>query len=178
MSKFEDILLKYHKLNETSEKGGAVFFGADWLSEIPIAELAQGSEESTAVYNRSISGLSIKDAEKAVEECICRLNPCKVFISIGENDITSPDFSASEFAEKYEWLLYSINSKCNCSLYIMSLSNDKSGAVNEMLKKLSEKHGCGYIDVNDCKMSFPKFFSKIRFFLRNRPITFYEAMNI
>lgn len=130
------------------------------------------------MYNRSLKGLLLDDAEQVLEDCVCTLLPDKVFINIGENDIKSVNFNGDDFEEKYEWLLYAIHSKCNCEIYILSVMNDKQNSVNKILKKLAEKYECEYIDINSCQASALKIFSKIRFLLRTHSITFCEALTI
>ena len=178
MTDYINSLNKYKILNETAEKNADVFFGADWLYDIPIAELTRDNGIDTTVYNRSLKGLTIKDTDKIIETCIYAIHPAKVFINIGENDITDKNFNAEEFVEKYEWLLYTIHSKCDCSIFILSVVSDRSGIVNEKLKALAEKYGCEYIDIQACRTSLVKFISKLRFFLRRHPITFCEAMRV
>lgn len=179
MNNYDEILNNYKKLNEKAIKGSSVvLFGADWLSKVPISEISRDSGMDTVIYNRSIKGLSLKDSEKVAEICITQLNPSKVFINLGENDMTEAGFVKEEFAEKFEWLLYVIHSCCNCDIYILSIVNDIKGEANDILQNISQKYGCEYIDIRECKTSFINFFNKIRFFLRTHPITFCEAMNI
>ena len=173
MHKYAETLEKYSLLNKTAEKNAPVFFGADWLYDIPVAELMRDSGSDCAVYNRSLKGLMLADAEAVIDTCICELSPSKVFVNLGENDSAS-----NEFAEKFEWLLYTINAKCGCDIYIISTVNDKTGGMNEILKNTAEKYGCEYIDIREYKDSFPKIFSRLRFFLRSHPITFCEAMSL
>ncbi|MBQ8526544.1 MAG: hypothetical protein IJ460_07510 [Clostridia bacterium] len=175
MTEYTEILNNYKTINSSAEKNAVVFFGADWLSGIPVAELARDAGIDAPVYNRSLSGLTLGEAEQAADTCVCSLQPDKVFINIGENDICE-GFDKKEFAEKYEWLLYTLHSKCCCKIYILSIVNDKFGAANGMLRAIAEKYGCEYVDIQDCRTSFRSFFSKVRFFLRKHPISFYEAM--
>lgn len=178
MTKYADIINNYKHLNITAKKNATVFFGADWLNEIPIAELIRDNYVDSVVYNRSLKGLTLDDAEQIITECVCDLNPDKVFINIGENDIIKADFDIKKFTEKYEWLLYTIHSKCNCKIYILSVIRDNQNLINSSLKNIAEKYICEYIDLRTCEKSVLKFFSKIRFFLRSKPITFYEAINV
>lgn len=173
-----NITEKYKYWNKSALKGGIVFFGADWLSNIPIAEFAKDWGIDIAVHNRSIKGLLLKDAEKVLECCVCDLAPEKVFINIGENDIKYSAFNANEFREQYEWMLYNIHSKCTAKIYILSIIGDRYKNANHILKQLAEKYGCEYIDIQNCSDSPDKFFSKIRFYLRCSSITFYEAMTM
>lgn len=178
MKNYAKMLENYKILNKSAQKNATVFFGADWLSEIPVAELAHDNGMDTAVYNRSLKGLRIEEAEQVLDECIYGLNPDKVFINIGENDIKSFDFDIDVFSEKYEWLLYDIHSKCGCAIYILSVTSDRGNSVNHILEKISEKYGCKYIDIQKYKVSFFSFFSAIRMFIRKGQITFCEAFRI
>ena len=178
MSKYDEALNKYKELNKSAQGGGAVFFGADWIADFPIYELAKSNLLDTDIYNRSLKGLTIDLAEKVIDTCVYSLSPEKVFISIGENDILQEDFNCNDFSEKFEWLLYAIHSKCNCTIYILSVVNEKPDVINKALKSIAEKYNCEYIDVQSYKDSFSKFFSKLCFFLRKRPVSFLEAMTL
>lgn len=173
-----EIVDKYKKLNLLIKNGGTVFFGADWLYNIPLSEIAESYGADMPIYNRSVKGLKMKDCEKVIDTCVCDINPDKVFINIGENDVTDENFNAGEFFDKYEWLLYTIHSKCKCDIYILSVVTDKNTRVNSRLEELAKKHGCEYIDIQCCGQPVLNFFPKMRFFLRREPITFSEAMSM
>lgn len=177
MKSYEKDLVGYEAVNKAAKNSGAVFFGCDRLYGIPVSELAEDYELNMPVYNRSVRGLSIDDAADVLDTCIYELSPDKIFVNIGENDVVRDGFNIDSFMEKYEWLLYTIYSNCHCSIYIMPIFADKSGEINERLKKMSLKYGCGYIDVK-AVVSPIDFFLKIKRFLRERPIGFYEAMTI
>lgn len=176
MKQYMQKLEEYKTLNNVAERKSSVFFGADWLSSIPMTELAESI--GMPIYNRSLKGLRIEDAESVLEICVSSLDPGKVFISLGENDIAENDFDEDSFCEKYEWLLYTIHSKCSCEIYILSIPNDKASGVNIRLRRIAEKYGCEFIDVQNCRNSFMKFFSMVRYFLRSHPISFCEAMSM
>lgn len=177
MNKYAEVLRNYQSLNKGAKEKATVFFGADWLNKIPVTELAQdyGIE---SVYNRSLNGLTLDDAELVLETCVFDLQPDKVFINLGENEPDGLSFDAVEFEEKFEWLLYTIHSKCNCRIYILSVVDNRSRIVNELLKQISEKYECEYIDISNCRTSILNFFTKIRFFLRSKPINFCEAFGL
>lgn len=178
MKDFRETLENFRELNRKAKKGGIVFFGTDWLADMPIGEIARENGLETAVYNRSVSGAYLKDGEGCIDVCVTDLKPCKVFINMGENDVKSENFNEDEFLEKYEWLLYTINARCKCDIYVLSLFNDQNGILNRKLKSLAENYGCEYIDISMCEKSHLSFFSRIRFFMRTRPITFFEAMTM
>lgn len=168
---------QYKLLNEGAEQNGVVFWGADWLSDIPLAELAQDNGLETPLHNRSVRGLTLGDADALLDTCVYSLHPEKVFLNIGENELKNPTFDEKGFAEKYEWLLYSIHTKCRCALYILSVVQDTTGTVNRILQRLAEKYNCEYIDVLSCRSSYPKLFARLRFFLRKYPMTLSDIMN-
>lgn len=178
MKDIKQILNDFKELNKRAKTGGIVFFGTDWLAKVPICEIARDDGLEVAVYNRSMNGILLKDSENCIDACISDLKPCKVFINMGENDVKSENFNEDEFFEKYEWLLYTINAKCKCNIYVLSLFNDKNGILNKKLKILAENYGCEYIDISMCEESHLSFFSRIRFFMRTHPITFFEAMTM
>lgn len=178
MTRFAETLNRYKELNESVQLNSTVFFGADWLCNIPLLELSQTKGLETVIYNRSIKGLKMSDAENAIETCVCNLHPTKLFVNIGENDIMDKNFCAEKFIEKYEWLLYTLHLKCNCAIYVLSVTNDKYNVINWQIKDLAMRHGYEYVDLETCKTSPLDFFHKIRFFLRTRPLSFLEAMTI
>ncbi|MGN0478986.1 MAG: hypothetical protein ACI4GO_06100 [Hominenteromicrobium sp.] len=171
-------LNQYNLLNKAAEQNGVVFWGADWMSDVPFAELARDNGIKTALHNRSLRGLTLRDADTMLDACICSLHPQKVFLNIGENELKDPEFDEKSFTDKYEWLLYSIHTRCRCTLYILSVVQDTTGCINRILQRLAEKYNCEYIDIRSCRSSYPKLFAKLRFFLRTYPMTFADIMNV
>ena len=58
----ESEIKKYQRLNELAEQNGIVIFGGNTDKELPLCELRQSYNIEQKMYNRSISGLSVKDA--------------------------------------------------------------------------------------------------------------------
>ncbi len=178
MTYYSEAVEQYKKLNFVARSSSAVFWGTDWLYDTPLTELTESSAVECVVYNRSIKGLKIKDCEKVIDACVFDINPDKLFISIGENDIKAEGFDEREFGEKYEWLLYTIHTRCNCNIYILPVKPDVNTTINDTLKNIAERHGCQYIELNGCGSSCLKLFSRIRRFLRRDFLTFTEAMTM
>ena len=177
MKNFEEIK-KYEDLNNISKKGGAVFFGGSYLSTIPICELVRDWGLDMPVHNRSIKGLTIDEAQNALNTCIFSLKPQKVFLNIGDCDILNKT-KTDDFIAKYEWLLYTLHINCKCRIYVLSVvsTSPRTNEINSRLKQLCETHKCEFIDMNE--LNEPrKFFDKIRFYMRSYPITFSEAMSV
>lgn len=177
MIKYENELKNYASLNKNIKEGGAVFFGCDSLYSVPVSEITQDMNLNISTYNRSIKGLVIADAESVADECIYRLNPSKLFVNIGENDISDAEFNMESFIEKYEWFLYNVHSKCKCSIYIISVSGKGADDVNTRLRELACHCRCEFLEVSDGGTPV-NFIRKTKCFLRNGYITFPDAMAV
>ena len=158
------------------KKGQYVFWGSTSLSNVDLSEFL-GEIDDKKIYNCSVNGLKINQAEKYLETILEDLDPAKLFVNIGEEDITDKDFNLESFIEKYEWMLFQINSKCkNCSLFIISIFDNSiiGKKVNIALEKLALETGCKFINLN--KNSLWDSVCILRMHLRTFPIKFVEAM--
>ncbi len=178
-NKFAELDL-YKGLNKIAKSNCTVLFGTDRFKNIPVSELSAGFEMDIPIYNRSLKNANIDECENALKECIYELNPCKIFLNIGEVDIEAVDFNFESFITKYEWLLYSVHSNCKGKIYIVSVlsSNPKSVLLNKRLEEISDNSGCCFIDISSVENStFPeiKIFDILKTFIRNREITMTEA---
>lgn len=158
---------KYSFLNKLVKRNGIVLLGSTSLDEPAVNELLQGFPMSQHVYNRSISGLTIADAEKYLEQCVYELFPSRVIINLGEEDLKYCD-SVTQLIEQYRWLLYKIHvSMPKCQLVVTTVSG-KEGLCenfNEELKKLAEEFGCTFYRIPEVltKEEFvPTFLSTIK----------------
>lgn len=85
-----DVLEKvnlYRAINDITLKGEVVIFGADFMADFPFYELSQKYLFSTALYNRSLHGLTLALADRYLKECVLDIHPNKVFFALGENDL-------------------------------------------------------------------------------------------
>lgn len=175
-------MIDYKQINSVAKHAGIVFLGSSYLGSIPICELAQDFEIELPVYNRSIDGLTIDKVCDKLESCVLELNPSKVFISIGDEDVKNAEIDIKAFMEKYQWMLYSLHSRSKAKIYIVSILSDEPVAmtINDKLKKLAKETGCEYIDAaSTVKAEKPslRLFDVLRFYMRSRPITFSAAMS-
>lgn len=172
---------KYIEMNKFSKNGGIVFFGSDYFSSLAFGELAQSFNLNESIYNRSVPETKIDEICNMVDVCVTDLKPRKVFVNLGDFDIrTSTDID--EFIEKYEWILYTINTETKADICVVSILSDSREAknINQQLKKLAAEHGCKYIDITSALNTDNKnlyVFDIIKAFARTHPITFDEAMN-
>ena len=102
----------FHAQNQWVRAGGVVLFGADFFAALPVAELNSYFQVESAVYNRSVPGLSVFEAEQLLDVCVLELHPSKVFVNLGERDVTAASLETVEAAAaQLEWLLYQIHSR-------------------------------------------------------------------
>lgn len=177
MAVLEAELTRFNHLNSISEAHGAVFFGSDCFAELPVGELARDFNIDLPVYNRSIEGLLIGEAEAALADCVYRLNPAKIFINLGDADLRQPDFSVEKFLSAYEWLLYTLHNRSEGRIYVVSVASDHPAAarVNEGIRRIAQETGCTYIDISAAARSEKReirIFDLIKHYLREHPISF------
>lgn len=172
----------YSQINKLLNPNGVVFFGSNFFNTIPVYELAKSLGIEENVYNRSIDSLNIITAIDSLNACVFELSPNKIFINIGENDITKKNFDIDDFIQKYEWMLYVIARKTNAKIFVTSIVSDLDvvNQVNLKLKALSVEHGCKFVDlsylVNKDDANI-KAFELMKIYIRNHPLTFDEIMS-
>ncbi|MCM1544720.1 MAG: hypothetical protein NC110_05405 [Ruminococcus sp.] len=173
----------YQQINQVAKPNGIVFLGSSYLHELPLCELAQDFETDLPVHNRSIDGMTIENVCDNLESCVVELDPSKVFISIGDEDVKNPELNVEKFIEKYQWLLYTLHNRSKAKIYIVSVLSPLPAAslINEKLKKLARETGCQYIDAAQAiraEKPMLRLFDILRIYMRNHPITFREAMRV
>ena len=171
----EEKLERYRVLNRNVRKGEILFTGSSLMEQFPINELLMTNGMRQVVYNRGIGGFTTSDMLSHMEEMVFGTEPSKIFINIGTNDISdaSRSFEAvlESMLENYERILTQIKERLpETEVYMMAYypvnETDKvpetewAGAMfvnrnnrnlpiaNEAVKKLAEKMGYHYIDVN------------------------------
>ncbi len=159
---------RYREENKTVKYGQTVFAGSSLMEMFPINKLLVEHNDSMVIYNRGIGGFISRELLEAVDVCITDLKPSKVFINIGTNDLSDSRIPISELMENYDRIITEIESKLpKAVVYLMAYypvnydaaaenmkeclkirSNEKIRTANAEVKKLAEKHGQRYIDIN------------------------------
>ncbi|WNS44062.1 GDSL-type esterase/lipase family protein [Paenibacillus sp. MMS20-IR301] len=167
---------KYSILNSLAVKGQTVMAGSSLMEFFPVNELQQSLARQTVIYNRGIAGYVTRELLSTMEECIFELEPSKLFINIGTNDIASADgeYQPLRLLENYNEILTRIGARLpGCKVYVMAYypvnaKADFSGidqamkagmfstrtnaallAANAEVEKLAERHGYPFINVNE-----------------------------
>ena len=168
------------KINEISMKGEIVVFGSTYMANFPLYELANRCTFENAVYNRSIEGLTVDEALEIVDDCVISIRPCKIFLSLGEEDENEQDAMS-----QYTSLVAHIRSHLPEShLYLIGLTGSGKHVekFNESIKSLCDNKKIKYIDF----VSKPIFetalyrarFKQLSCFFHSKSLTSGEAFAI
>lgn len=151
------ITANYQKLNSIAEKNSVIVLGGTEDSMIPVAEISQSFEFAFKLYNRSVPGLSIKEAVKAFEMNISKIQPEGLIIHLGQEDEDFFKKSPDEFDNAYMNLIAAakkVNPKIR--LILVSLFNDENNLVineiNRHIKAIADSEECAFLDTDNAKI--------------------------
>lgn len=166
-----DKLERYRVLNQDVKKGEILFVGSSLMEQFPINELLMTAGIDRVVYNRGIGGFTTDDMLEHMEEMVFAVEPSKIFINIGTNDIGSPEYRLGKLQENYEKIIRQIQEKLpGAEIYMMAYypvnetdkmpdenmrkimfatrTNENIRIANEAVKSLADKLGCQFINVS------------------------------
>ena len=125
-------------LNKLVKKGEIVFTGSSLCELFPINEMLQNVEPRIRVYNRGIGGDVTDGLLERMDESIFDLEPKKVFINIGTNDISRPEYKRERLMSQYRKILMQIQARLpETKIYVMSyypVNRELPGADPEAVK--------------------------------------------
>ena len=149
----------YCLLNKFAEKNKIVFIGDSLTDFYPVQEFFP----TVHIYNRGVVGNTTKDLEKRLDN-ILELEPAKLFMQIGINDIKGRIPTPNQLAQRilkiaaafsdsntkiYLISLYPVNKTRPFRLLWRRIKNDYIQAVNLSLEKACERLGYIYVNVHD-----------------------------
>ena len=157
----------YRELNAVAVKGQTVCAGSSLMENFPINELLMDMGSPKKVYNRGIGALTIEQYDEFLDVCVLDLEPSKLFINIGSNDLNLGGDTIGNLIIKYRALIQRIQKALpDCAINMMAFypcRDDDSAPqmpgrvartmanvnlANEQVKALAAELGCTYIDVN------------------------------
>ena len=164
----------FHMLNKVAKKGAVLFTGSSLMEQFPISELAAGAGIPGPIYNRGIGGTTTDDFLREIEAVLLELEPGKVFINIGTNDMTKNVYGdgwMDHLEANYEKILQTAKMRIpEAEIYCMAYyptnlhlpdqepwaldmlrerTKENIAECNRRVQALAEKYGYHYIDVND-----------------------------
>lgn len=164
---------RYRMLNERAEKGQIVFAGSSLMEYFPIAEMELAAPSELLIYNRGVGASTTDDLQKWLDTCILDLEPTKLFVNIGSNDIGSPAYSLASLTTNYSAILESVRSALpECDVHVLAYypvnpdddfgldvamkqtmfatrTNEAIAAANIAVEQVALQCGCRYIDVSE-----------------------------
>lgn len=164
---FREKTARYRSLNTLCEKGQILFTGSSLMEAFPIVELAQGCGCGYKIYNRGIGGYTTTHFLDTIDVVLLDLAPSKIFINIGTNDISAPDYELKGLVQRYKTILDTIRSKLPLSqTYVMAYypmnpncgtmesfrgrTNARLQEANAAIEELVKSYkNCLFIDAND-----------------------------
>ena len=154
-------LNRYKELNELAKPSGIVIFGGEEDVTLPLGELRQAFGIEENMYNRSVAGLSVKNAIEVYKEYVAPLVPETVILHIGAADVEYFTENASAFDENYRaFIAYIKAQNKKCRIAVVSFKNDAGNAqikeLNKHLKYIAESERCEYGDVTSKQVWNPK----------------------
>lgn len=165
----EQMVRDFHVWNQAAKKGQTVFAGSSLMEMFPVETwVKELGPDAPVVYNRGVGGYRTTDMLPILDACIFELEPKKIFINIGTNDLSDADQPLEAVMERYDRIITMIEEKLpEAVIYMMAYypinyeaaveelkpnlrirTNEKINRANEMVKAIAEKHGQRYIDVN------------------------------
>lgn len=168
----EELLKNYDKANLSAKKGQTLFVGSSLMEIFPIEKWEEAGEVTFShyIYNRAVRATTTSFLLEHIESQTFNLEPSKIFINIGTNDIGF-EIPEDEFLNNYDQILSQIESKLpQTQVYVMryypintvdfgqdsdektlfeTRSNEKFQKASDKIKKLADNHHFHFIDVND-----------------------------
>lgn len=164
----EKMVEDFRKRNKNAVKGQIVFTGSSLMEMFPIEEWVKEYKNAPIVYNRGVGGYKTSDLLPILDACVFDLEPKKVFINIGTNDLSDGNITMNEIMECYDRIISLIEEKLpDVVIYMMAYypvnyeaaseemkpcllirNNEKIHKANKLVKQLARKHCQRYIDVS------------------------------
>lgn len=165
-------LERYRILNRYARKGEILFTGSSLMEQFPINELLMSSGMTQVIYNRGIGGFTTDDMLQYMEEMVYGTEPSRIFINIGTNDISRPEYRLETLMANYRKILTQIRERLpEAEITLMAYypvnetdklpdssmaaemfatrNNENIALANQAVEKLAKELGCQFINVND-----------------------------
>ncbi|MBD5533639.1 MAG: lysophospholipase [Lachnospiraceae bacterium] len=163
----------YKFLNQYAPKRQILFTGSSLMEQFPISELCLSHGIRKAVYNRGIGGYTTDDFLEEIDTVLFDLEPSKVFINIGTNDIKQWPAGRDwmiHLLKNYEIILRMSKERLpHTRMYLMAYypvnaqlsdmqpfaeqmlkvrTNENIRRVNQHMAELAKEFGYDFINVN------------------------------
>ena len=159
----------WQTINQSCLKGQTVFAGSSLMEMFPVEKFAQEEgPDFPTVYNRGVGGWRTEEMLTCLHEMVIDLQPRRLFINIGTNDLSDASVTIDALIERYDRILteieaavpgveirlmayYPINYEAaaeNMKACLRVRTNARIQEANRAVEALAARHGQAYIDVN------------------------------
>lgn len=158
-------------LNENVKKGQILFTGSSLMEQFPVDELLMTEGLPRVIYNRGVGGFTTDDMLENMETMVFAVEPSRIFINIGTNDIALCA-SHEKLLANYEKILTQIQERLpeaeiNVMAYypvnetdippesdwakgaFVNRNNPSILKANAEVEELAHRLGCRFINVNE-----------------------------
>ena len=168
----KELRANYAQQNKTAKKGQIVFVGSSLMEIFPIEKMQKNLGLDKVIYNRGIRATTTADLLMSMDICIFELEPSKIFINIGTNDLGF-NIPESTFLANYDEILRKIKEKLpKTQVYVMAYypvnpvvdfgeskadheslfalrTNEILESASSKVAKLAQKYHFEFINVNE-----------------------------
>lgn len=165
----EQMVKDFHIWNKDAVKGQIVFTGSSLMEMFPVEEWGRElGPDAPIVYNRGVGGYKTSDLLPILDVCVFELEPRKVFINIGTNDLSDDSIPLEKVMSNYDRIITQIEERLpGVIIYMMAYypvnydaaaeemkpcllirTNEKINRANELVEQLAARHGQRFINVN------------------------------
>ncbi len=169
-------LERYRQLNRFARKGQYLFAGSSLAEQFPVNELLLADPDAPCLYNRGVSGDVMEQFIQDMDTLVFDLEPTKLFINIGSNDIGLEGYQEDLHMQKYIDILdklqlrlpdtqihvlsyYPVNPDIRSFIpetekakLFMTRNMTNINALNHRLQAHCKEQGLTYIDVSSVLM--------------------------
>lgn len=158
----------YNEQNRNAVRGATVCAGSSLMENFPINEMLMTRGIHKVVYNRGMSAYTIDQYNEVLNTCVLDLEPSKLFINIGSNDLNLPGDTLGNMARKYKALLQRIRTALpECKITLLAFypclpptpgaelqpgrvprTMENVNRANELVRGIAKEMGLGYLDLN------------------------------
>lgn len=170
----ENKVKSFRALNAVAEKGAILFTGSSLMEQFPICEIARSAGITKTIYNRGVGGTTSDDFLREIDTVFFDLEPSKVFLNIGTNDMTDRVYGdrwMDHLESNYEEILRRAKERIpQAEIYCMAYyptnqhlpgqdlfsagmlkdrTKENIAECNRRVQALAEKYGYSYINCNE-----------------------------
>ena len=159
----------WQTLNQSCKSGQTVFTGSSLMEMFPVEKFA--AEEGSGfpiVYNRGVGGWRTEEMLACLDEMVISLQPRRLFINIGTNDLSDAAVTIDALISRYEDVLnrivaalpgvelvmmayYPINYDAadeSIKACLRIRTNERIREANQAVEALAHRRGHRFINVN------------------------------